>query len=428
MIASVLFIGLFMLSFVGAQDTCLSLGYECGTWHDDPDDYSSETTNCGNCINGACIVGKCYSSDEIGKCANTRFGESKIQQSNGSYITFPAGDTLPCNFFSIDVIGNLGDNKYLCEDLGCSWEDSSKVCSGNPRHCSELSLDKCTSRIGFFLDCKFEKTPYLKKLYWQVGNISNPLNTFAASLKLTRTKLNELEEGKTILIKIVYENSGLSEGTEVYFEIYSMGDAPIIIEHLEQELVGIRTGENSIKGVVDGKGDVDIQWSLSGEDLNLFDYDGFNYLSAELSLKNGTVIIPKGYLSFYTGFFRHNTGTIISYKDDIHNAFHMESVTAMCSGQNLVPCSAISSKSSCEFLAREFESTQGSEFIEDIEIEANCIWNEISNSCEGTGFSCAFLSDSKKDCERFGENYGCYWEADSFWIKFTFWLKNLFGF
>lgn len=417
-IATIFVIGLFMLSFVSAQNTCESLGYECGVWDD---------LDCGDCPDsGACIVGECYSSAEVGECIARGTGSVMLATNPPRNSDFSA-DAPPCDFFSLREGEGLAGHSGFCKLYGCEWDDETFTCAGNTLSCLEMSLSECSGKLGSVLSCEFEKTPFLKNFYWQIDNIPKSPNSFAVPLKLTRTKLNELREGETIPIKIVYENSGLSEGTEVYFEIYSMGDAPIIIEHLEQEPpVGIRTGENAIKGVIDGEGDVEIEWDLSGEDLDLFDYDGNNWLSADLSLKDGTKIVSKGYVFGYSGFFR-GMGTIVSYEHNIHNAFHIESVTAMCTGQNLVPCSAISSKSSCEFLAREFKDFQGSVFSEDIEVENACAWNEVSNSCEGVGFSCAFFG-GKKDCEQFGENYGCYWEADSFWITFTSWLKSLFGF
>jgi len=72
--------------FVSASslsDFCSSNNYECGVWDNNPEIYRGDTTNCGTCTDGVCIVGKCYTKQLAGKCVSLPYGTSSFQTESG---------------------------------------------------------------------------------------------------------------------------------------------------------------------------------------------------------------------------------------------------------------------------------------------------------------------------------------------------------
>ena len=106
-----LFAVLLMMSFVSAQDTCESIGSECGIGRDE---HGGEL-DCGSCDSGyACVTGDCYDVNELGECMSS--GEK-----NG-------GDPTTCKDMRIDALAEE-DKEGICENAGCEYD------SNNPSRC-----------------------------------------------------------------------------------------------------------------------------------------------------------------------------------------------------------------------------------------------------------------------------------------------------
>ena len=116
--------------------------------------------------------------------------------------------------------------------------------------------------------------------------------------------------------------------------------------------------------------------------------------------KDGEVIIENG--AYTNGY-----GTVVAIHPEIRELVFFTK-KGECEGT--VSCETFSdSQLICEEIADE---------------GYNCAWVAESDSCEGIGISCNGIG-REDECEIDGQ---CVWKPDSFWVTFTSWLKNLFGF
>lgn len=418
---------LLTINFISAEeDFCSTNNFECGVWEDNPEIYGGGTTDCGTCSEGVCIVGKCYSSEKSGKCALPSFGSGTISLLNGKSITLPNGESPPCDFWS-------GDSLQMCENYGCAWNDETSICSGDSKNCDDLTLNECTSKIGFLLNCVLDGS-FSKKLYWTGTNFLKDKN------------LKQLQEGQTIPIKITFVDPELVSGTEINFEIFyfdydkyselfiSDRDSEDIEKNWFNEIdfISLRT----INGEIKENKETTIQWDLSIEDLDKINYDGDASFFVEISLGDGTKIISRenykplrGSFAEVNGEFmsilhlpphldRNKFGTITSVEYPIFTLFNLETLTKYCDGT--LPCNVFTSKSQCDFASREAKSLSDAGLIFNTNF---CTWNDITSSCEGSeGISCMILDES--ECNQINS---CNWKKYGLWQRFLDWMNSIFG-
>lgn len=305
-----------------------------------------------NCNSGSCIGGECYDFNELGECV----GE--------------IGENSYCNYFY--------DN-YSCNLVGCEWNSDSNSCIGTPSPCSELQ-DGCLYQAG----CGWENSEkYTISLYWS-ESVDGPL----LPKKIVDVNNYEIED---ISLFMVLENSGLSEGTEVSFEIYGIISSEAYGDNYE---IDIRTEDSAILGVVDAEGNAVAEWVITKADLIKAEYDG----------RGKFYFHPKINEEFL------NLG-LVSGRASLHRyvmVLYTEEKGGECTG-TIIPCGVFS----------------GEGADDDCELAPGCDWIKKENGesyCSGIGLSCGYIED-KKTCE----NYGCNWESSGFWEAFISFFKRLFG-
>ncbi len=425
-----LFVFIMIGSFVSAEIDCKDLGYECGIWEDNPEIYGGGTTDCGTCSEGVCIVGKCYSSEKSGKCALPSFGSGTISLLNGKSITLPNGESPPCDFWS-------GDSLQMCENYGCAWNDETSICSGDSKNCDDLTLNECTSKIGFLLNCVLDGS-FSKKLYWTGTNFLKDKN------------LKELQNGETIPITIAFVDFDLDNGAAVNFDIYYFDwnkYSQLFVSDPTNSSAGknwfektnpieLRKGNDALQGFVNENKEVTVQWDLSIEDLNKINYNGNAYFFVEVSLNDKTKIIsaqdyepligsfavvndePVSMLNLPPQLTRNRFGTITSVEYPFFTSFNLATLTEYCDGT--LPCNTFTSESQCDFASREAKSLSDAGLITN---DNFCFWNKASSSCEGEqGISCMILNQN--ECNQIKE---CSWKKYGLWQRFLDWMSSLFG-
>ncbi len=214
-----------LLIFVGVSvnaedcipETCSALVAECGNWNNG----CGEKLECGECNNGACIIGKCYSFIELGDCLNFEKSQSSCLSHTEDCLT--------------------------SQDPICEWENS---------------------------------WIYTQKLYWKGEGVSNSLGDLVVSVD--ENVIKNIDDIGIPLI-MVLENSGFPEGTNLDFEIYKIPKGAGLrvretnegIEYLDA--IALKVGNNAIKGVVNEEGTAIANWVISEEDLSKAKYNGRDY-------------------------------------------------------------------------------------------------------------------------------------------------------
>jgi len=318
-------------------DTCNDLGFECGVW----DDGEGNTIDCGDCCGiGTCENGTCKSANcpmiyapvcgELNGVVRTYSNGCMLNVAcatklydgacKGCWISDVCTDSKTVMKLSniTNAHGELYDQEnydyYLCcENAGihsCSGSNkviglssvtnahaeipensvySEDVCFGelecvSATECSGdysiemISLSNNTNaHIGGFNEyetkicCASETAPIIspkfETYYW--ADSSGPISVSSVLVGVTE-------------ISMVFENSGLPEGTEVEFEIR------------EDDLVfddDIRTGDDAITGIVDSEGNIEATWLVTQKDLDKTDDYGEFYFNVQLGTSNNLELI-----------------------------------------------------------------------------------------------------------------------------------------
>ncbi len=253
-------------------------------------------------------------------------------------------------------------------------------------NCSDLK-DECFEDV----QCEWEnKDIYTTRLYWKGSGISSVRGFGGDDVFIINEEVMENMGDTGILLTMVLRNSKLPEGTEINFEVASMNRLTKIGEEMDEAKV-----HDTINSIIDKDGNAEVSWVVSEEELE--GYDGRKAFFFTIK-KEGEVIIEN---IAYTNMH----GTVVAIPPEIRELIFFTK-KGECKG--IIPCEIVKNKHGCEEVMGE---------------GASCSWIEITNSCEGVGIPCEIIGE-----EGTCECYNCYWEADSFWIKFTSWLKSLFGF
>lgn len=411
---------------------CSSKGYECGFWENDTDPNATyrEKIDCGKCPEGECLMGKCYSSELLGKCSSLPYGGHVYTLSDGTEIDVKPTERTPCSVFSDERYYSDYYSPLTCETYGCNWDESSSTCSGTSLLCSELSLSECNSPTGRALKCVFDG-PFAKKLYWTGREYLN------------QDILKNLQGGQTIPIEITFVDPTLSLETEIIFNVYSFNHDKYL------EFIRLDKGDKgwfeesepfllkTFSASVNQKGEAIVRWDLSIEDLKKINYGGEASFVVDVSLKDGNKIISAGDLAPRSGGFaevdnqmtsiinlpprltRNKFGTVTSIDYPLFTSFSLNTVLLSEYCHGTFSCNIFQSKADCELANKELKNIKEYGF----ELDSNpCIWNENTFSCEGES-SCILFG--KNQCEnKLAPN--CSWESDILWEKFILWFRNLF--
>ena len=221
----ILSLALFMINAVSAEScvpkTCSSLAVECGSWNNG----CGEKLDCGNCNNGACIAGECYSFSVLGKCKSL---SEKYGSKEGTAQS-------SCSLFKENCLTVLTTDNQNCE-----WENSDL---------------------------------YTPKMYWMGKGGRTPTGFLLVSIdKNTIENITDIG----ISLTMVIENSKLPKGTNVSFEIYK---SP---QKFRAEPYEIRIANNAIKSVVDENGKAVAQWTITEEDLANANYNGYDRIDFDV--------------------------------------------------------------------------------------------------------------------------------------------------
>jgi hypothetical protein len=229
--------------------------------------------------------------------------------------------------------------------------------------------------------CDFEYTdPITTKVYL----IEKGQEIFTLTKDFEIEDLNKLQQEKLVILAVL-ENSGLSSGTEVEFYITREGPKTINEKgEYEATSVDVRVGEDTLKGIVDDKGNAIAEWIVEPEDFG--DYDGRATFILKAKI-NGTEI--------------HNIDRpgILSHES---SGYALRTKEGDCEG-NIVCINM--NKEICDYYE-------------------GCDWNYETSSCEGEGKLSCDIIDEKDVCEYFED---CKWKPSGFWKRLTSWLGKLFG-
>jgi len=413
--------------------SCLDYGVECGqveiyAQEDSSNlgfpDYSTKfSCNENYCGSGkACIYGKCVSETLLGECVETEYFKQCEDFSVGSTpYGYPLGSSArelctshKCSFNDETgkCSGTRSCSKYVeefCLDRGCRFDARTNTCAVDKSipSCwgSQIFSSNTLLNLGFercfqgFYGCGISNSSAYTAKYLVNGE------PYLGTLKvfLDKNELATLEEEGSVPVYFSIENLNIPEGMPISFSIYTLirggerigeeGNVEEIGQAPHSTEVAIRTGENAVEGVIDGKRKVESVWYLTKEDLNKMNYKGQTDLL--IFVKSNNLALESLGQAVY-GPSENSAGGRMYIS--------LETKRGECSGNP--SCNDYS-----EIACRESQE------------DGICSWNSGTNSCEG---------DIARSCESFEEKgfckfYSCSWTYYSFWERFIDWIKSLFG-
>jgi hypothetical protein len=286
------------------------------------------------------------------------------------------------------VMSNIQGNSALCEAVS-----DTRLNKG---------LDYCfTGQIG---GCELSGTNSLKSKFYLNNNLLEFIEgtPYPNVVSLTNEDLKSIMGGSTITVLMKLENSGLPKATQVSFEIYNTyssqatfdEEGNLLEEHWPtSETNEIREGENAVKGIVDEKGDVSVEWLLSKEDLDKMDkkgYDGESQIEIGIRI-NGILFsrIMNGQRGDYNLLLKTKTGEC--------------SGTLSCPHLTEIPCHALE--------------------------QEGCVWNKETKSCSGQMINGpeGSIQCNNLEYKDYCKFFKCSWKANNIFERFADWVKGIFG-
>ena len=313
----------------------------------------------------------------------------------GTYKTDLIGSEVSCGTCGEEGVCIQGKCHSLNELGGCFSESNIEE---EVEACSELG-NKCLVSKEEGLWCRYENYQiYTPVFYWKkIGGLKS--NKFGRQV-ITITDDMLQDPDMNIPLKMVIEDSLITLETETAIVLHDFS-----IGSIDIDLIPV---------VVEEEGTIEVEFNITKEFLNKINYDGYSQIEFRtLDLKYMEKYPERGGYPSLLESGRSNGENIIRVYPSVQ-LLVLQSKKGECRGT--IPCTL-------------FNEGMCSEVYYETSIERPCNWDD-EGGCIGEGLTCEGLEE-EEEClgmvDSIDLSNHCSWKRNSIWVRFTSWLKSLFG-